>query len=173
MKNNKGLIALTVAAVLMFGGATASDVDAERLEQLIRNVSTKPTTNDIEMARELKLPIDEFMKYQVHSDADSILALAKNSPFDVNAIADVAIRLKTIGFSIRGYLRPLVDGIAHFGGNSSGLHQAVFAVQQMVTKKQVSMEEISRLDEVIPNASALLNKSVFKHLNHLYGIILD
>jgi len=146
MRKNIGIIALTIIAVLMSGGARASDGEIERMTLLMKGMST--ATTEAEKDTEAK------------KDVDSLLYMAEKAPFDVKALADAFIRLKTAGFTGSDYLQALVDAVAHFNGNSGTLHQAAFAIQQMVTIRRVSIEELKQLDEAIPNASQLMARGL-------------
>jgi len=145
MKKNKGIIVLATTALLMFGSARASDESVERLTQLMKGISTATTEADKDR--------------EASNDVDSLFYLAKNSPFNVEALTDALIRLKTVGFR-SNYLKPLVYGVAHFGGNSNALHQAAFTVQESVTRRTLSMEDMKQLDEAIPSASKLMARAL-------------
>lgn len=172
MKITIGLMTVNVAALFMLSVAivSASDIDRGQLILLMSNTS-KATTEDIKRAKEIyKMSIESYMSYRAEEEADSLIIMAKKSPFDINAIADAAIRLKTSGFNLES-LQTIVDGVAHFGGNSNNLHQAAFAIQQMVTKRQVSMEEINQLNEVIPNASELMARGLSMTMNDFLKVV--
>ena len=169
MKITIGLMTVNVAALFMLSVAiaSASDLNRERLILLMSN-SSKTTTEDIKAAKEIKVSIQDYMRSRAEREADSLVRMAENSPFDINAIADAAIRLKTAYNT-----QIIVDGVAHIGGNSNNLHQAAFAIQQMVTKRRVSMEEINQLNEVIPTASELMARGIGLSMEELIKVISE
>lgn len=90
------------------------------------------------------------------SDKDYIFKLAMNSPFEVKALADSFVKLKSVAKDdgqARTWLNSLSEGVAQFGGTSEHMHRATIAIQQMVGKGVVSMEELrQQLGEAVPTA---------------------
>lgn len=83
-----------------------------------------------------------------------IFNLSKNAPFEVNAISDSFVKLKTAGLDpTDGSLQSLIDSVAKFGGSSEQLKRASVAIQQMGGKGVISMEELrQQLGEAVPDA---------------------
>lgn len=83
-----------------------------------------------------------------------IFELSKNAPFEVNAISDSFVKLKTAGLDpTDGSLQSLIDSVAKFGGTSEQLKRASVAIQQMGGKGVISMEELrQQLGEAVPDA---------------------
>jgi tape measure domain-containing protein len=83
-----------------------------------------------------------------------ITDMAKKAPFEVGAIADAFIKFKTGGIDpTTGALDALIQSVSKFGGNSETLKRASIAIQQMMGKGVVSMEELrQQLGEAIPTA---------------------
>lgn len=120
----------------------------ERMTVLLHGLS-KATTQagkDLEAAGDLKF----------------IRNMAKTAPFELAAISDSFVRLKTIGIDpMQGGLKALTDSVAAFGGDSETLKRATLAIQQMAGKGVISMEELrQQLGEAVPNAVALMARSV-------------
>lgn len=80
--------------------------------------------------------------------------LAKRAPFEIGAIADAFIKFKTGGLDpANGSMQALIDSVAKFGGNNESLKRASVAIQQMLGKGVVSMEELrQQLGEAVPTA---------------------
>ena len=83
-----------------------------------------------------------------------VFEMAKNAPFEVKALTDSFIKLKSGGIDpTDGSLKILSDSIAKFGGTSETIHRASIALQQMSGKGVISMEELrQQLGEAIPTA---------------------
>ena len=87
-------------------------------------------------------------------NVDYLINMAKTAPFNIDALSDAFVKLKTGGVDpLNGSLQALVDGNARFGGNSETLKRAAVAIQQMGGKGVVSMEELrQQLGEAVPTA---------------------
>lgn len=87
-----------------------------------------------------------------------IYDLAQSAPFEVTALKDAFIKLKTGGIDpTNGSLQGLVDSVAKFGGSSDVLKRAAIAIQQMGGKGVISMEELrQQLGEALPNAIQIM-----------------
>ncbi|OAD82869.1 hypothetical protein ATN89_17455 [Comamonas thiooxydans] len=87
-------------------------------------------------------------------DFNFITQMAKSAPFEISALSDSFVKLKTAGIDpTNGSLQTLVDSVARFGGTSEVLKRASVAISQMAGKGVVSMEELrQQLGEAIPNA---------------------
>lgn len=114
--------------------------ELERLQVMLSGLSKAMTKagKDAEAASEFKFITD----------------LAQNAPFRLSAISDAFVKLKTAGLDpARGSMQALIDGVAKFGGDGETLKRASIAIQQMMGKGVVSMEELrQQLGEAVPNA---------------------
>lgn len=91
-----------------------------------------------------------------------VFEMSKSAPFEVNAITDSFVKLKTAGLDpTDGSLKALVDSVAKFGGTSEQLKRASVAIQQMGGKGVISMEELrQQLGEAVPDAIQLMATGV-------------
>lgn len=91
-----------------------------------------------------------------------VFEMSKNAPFEVNAITDSFVKLKTAGLDpTDGSLKALVDSVAKYGGTSEQLKRASVAIQQMGGKGVISMEELrQQLGEAVPDAIQLMATGV-------------
>lgn len=91
-----------------------------------------------------------------------VFDMSKNAPFQVNAITDSFVKLKTAGLDpTDGSLKALVDSVAKYGGSSEMLKRASVAIQQMGGKGVISMEELrQQLGEAVPDAMQLMARGV-------------
>jgi len=98
-----------------------------------------------------------------------VFDMAQNAPFDVKALTDSFVKLKSGGIDpMNGSMKALVDSIARFGGNSEQLHRASIAIQQMAGKGVVSMEELrQQLGEAVPTAINMMATGVGKSMSDL------
>lgn len=89
---------------------------------------------------------------------DSIIDKAGKAPFSIRALTDEMVKLKTAGLNDASTaFDSLTDAVAAFGGTESQLHRASIAIQQMMGKGVISMEELrQQLGEAIPNAAHLM-----------------
>lgn len=87
-------------------------------------------------------------------DFKFVTGLAKNAPFEISALSDAFVKLKTAGIDpTNGSMSALVDSVARFGGTGEQLKRASVAIQQMTGKGVVSMEELrQQLGEAVPTA---------------------
>jgi tape measure domain-containing protein len=83
-----------------------------------------------------------------------VIETAKQVPFEIGAIADSFVKMKTAGIDpTNGSMRALLDATAKFGGTGETLKRASVAIQQMAGKGVVSMEELrQQLGEAVPTA---------------------
>jgi tape measure domain-containing protein len=96
------------------------------------------------------------------ADMTFVVSLSSNAPFEVGALADSFVKLKTAGIDpTNGSMQALVDSVAKFGGSNETLKRASVAIQQMAGKGVISMEELrQQLGEAIPNAMALMARGM-------------
>lgn len=97
---------------------------------------------------------DTARKLEAASNVKFVFDMSKNAPFQVSALTDTFVKLKTAGIDpTNGSMETLVNSVAKFGGTSEHLHRASIAIQQMAGKGVISMEELrQQLGEAIPNA---------------------
>lgn len=101
---------------------------------------------------------DAAKKLEAAANVKFVFDLAKNAPFEVGALTDSFVKLKSAGLDpTDGSLKALVDSVARFGGSSEQLKRASVAIQQMAGKGVISMEELrQQLGEAVPNAMQLM-----------------
>lgn len=104
---------------------------------------------------------------------DFVFTLAQNAPFDVKALTDSFVKLKSGGIDpMNGSMQALVDSVAKFGGTSEQLHRASIAIQQMSGKGVISMEELrQQLGEAVPDAMQMMAMGVGKSMQELVKAI--
>jgi tape measure domain-containing protein len=131
----------------------------ERLQAQMRGLSTELT----ESGR-----IKEASK-----DFDYLIATAQKTPFSLNSLHDAFVKLKSGGLDpTQGSLKALADGVAKFGGNDQTLQRAALAIQQMMGKGVVSMEELRRqLGEAVPMAMRDMAEGMGLSMNALTALI--
>lgn len=137
--------------------ATAGEL--ERLEVLMRGLS-KELTSAGRAAEGLR-------------DFNFVTNLAKNAPFEIGALSDAFVKLKTAGIDpTNGSLQALVDSVAKFGGNSEQLKRASVAIQQMAGKGVISMEELrQQLGEAVPDAMKAMADGMGVTMSELAKIV--
>lgn len=114
--------------------------ELERLQQLMTGLSAQTD--------------DAKRKLEGMRDMNFVIGLAKNAPFEIGALADTFVKLKTAGIDpTNGSMQALVDSVAKFGGTGETLKRASIAIQQMAGKGVISMEELrQQLGEAVPTA---------------------
>lgn len=85
---------------------------------------------------------------------DFITKMAQRAPFEIKSLSDSFVKLKSGGLDpTNGSLQALVDGVSKFGGTSETMQRASVAIQQMMGKGVISMEELrQQLGEAVPTA---------------------
>jgi tape measure domain-containing protein len=83
-----------------------------------------------------------------------VTEIAQKAPFEIGAISDAFVKLKVGGFDpAAGSLQAIIDATARFGGTGETLKRATIAIQQMMGKGVISMEELrQQLGEAVPTA---------------------
>ena len=117
---------------------------------------------------------DELRKKQeAANNTKFVFNLAQNAPFEVKALSDAFIKLKIAGLDpTNGSLQTLADSIARFGGTSEHMHRASVAIQQMVGKGVISMEELrQQLGEAMPTAMQAMAKGTGLSMSDLVNKI--
>lgn len=112
-------------------------------------------------------------KQEAAANTKFVFNLAQNAPFEVKALSDAFIKLKIAGLDpTNGSLQTLVDSIARFGGTSEHMHRASVAIQQMVGKGVISMEELrQQLGEAMPTAMQAMAKGTGLSMSDLVNKI--
>jgi tape measure domain-containing protein len=106
---------------------------------------------------------DEAVKSaQGLTDLGRVIEFARNAPFEIGALADAFVKLKSGGIDpTNGSMNALVNSVAKFGGSSETLKRAAIAIQQMSGKGVISMEELrQQLGEAVPNAMELMARGM-------------
>ena len=87
-----------------------------------------------------------------------ILDFGSKAPQGVEAVTDAFVKLKTAGIDpTNGSLEALVDALSAYGKGAEDLKLASVAIQQMMAKGVVSMEELrQQLAERIPDAIQIM-----------------
>lgn len=118
--------------------------EMERLTMLMKGLSK--ATTDIARTQE------------AIQNKSFILDLAKNAPFEISAISNALVKLKSGGIDpTNGSLQALIDSVARFGGDSQALARSSVAIQQMAGKGVISMEELrQQLGEAVPDAMKMM-----------------
>jgi len=99
-----------------------------------------------------------------------LIQLANTNPFSLGQITNTFVRMKVTGLDpLNGSLQTLMDSIAAFGGGNEELERAGIALQQMVGKSAVSMEELrQQLGEHIPDAMSAMAKGMGLSMAEFY-----
>lgn len=140
MKKRKGIFVLLVGGVFLSGNINASDDEIQRIEIMLKNMSTA-TTEDRKV-------------FEVGQEIWEIEHLAEYFPYDERTLADAYVRLKISG--LENYFSAIVWANANFGGGPEALHQTAVIIQQMVSNGRVSSTDLRQLNELIPNSSHLM-----------------
>jgi tape measure domain-containing protein len=102
-----------------------------------------------------------------------LMTLANTNPFSLAQITESFVRMKVSGLDpLNGSLQVLMDSIAAFGGGNDELQRAGIALQQMVGKTAVSMEELrQQLGEHIPDAMSAMAKGMGLNMAKFYKAV--
>lgn len=115
------------------------------------------------MMEGLSKSTDELTKkFEGLRDMSSVINFSKSAPFEISALADAFIKLKSAGLDpTAGSMSALVNSVSKFGGTSETMKRAAVAIQQMSGKGVISMEELrQQLGEAIPNAMELMARGM-------------
>jgi tape measure domain-containing protein len=104
---------------------------------------------------------------------DWILDFAGKAPYDLNALSDTFVKLRTAGLDpTAGSMQALVDAVAAFGGSNELLHRASVAIQQMGGKGVISMEELrQQLGEAVPDAIQVMASEMHMTVRDLTDMV--
>ena len=104
---------------------------------------------------------------------ESLLDMATKMPFAIDAIAASFAKLTAAGVEqTERVLTVMVDAVAAFGGTSEDLKLSIIAIQQMVGKGVISMEELRRqLSERIPTAIPAMARGLKIEIGELITLI--
>jgi tape measure domain-containing protein len=102
-----------------------------------------------------------------------LIGLANTNPFSLEQITESFVRMKVSGLDpLNGGLQTLMDSIAAFGGGNEELQRAGVALQQMVGKSAVSMEELrQQLGEHIPDAMSAMAQGMGMSMAQFYKAV--
>jgi tape measure domain-containing protein len=91
---------------------------------------------------------------EVGNSMKFLLDTAKQAPFSLKEISNSFVKMKSVGIGdVEQKVRTLSNAISNFGGDDQSMHRATVAIQQMVSKGVVSMEELrQQLGESVPGA---------------------
>lgn len=133
--------------------------ELERMQALMKGLSTELT--------ELGKAADAQRSF------DFVTGLAKNAPFEINALSDAFVKLKTTGIDpTKGALTAMTDSVARFGGTGEQLKRASIAIQQMAGKGVISMEELrQQLGEAVPTAMRAMADGVGMSMAELAKVV--
>lgn len=122
--------------------------ELERLQTLMKGLSTEVTD------------LGKAMDGQ--NSFNFVTEQAKKAPFEISAISDAFVKLKTAGIDpTNGSLSAMIDSVARFGGSNEQLKRATIAIQQMAGKGVISMEELrQQLGEAVPTAMKAMADSM-------------
>ncbi len=154
------ILNLNAAFTALPGSIIRANADLERMEALMRGLSTST-----QGTAAIQAEATESMK--------KVFSIAKNSPFDINAISDAFVKLQSGGIDpLDGSLQSLVDAVSKFGGTSDVMKRAAIAMQQMAGKGVISMEELrQQLGEAVPTAMQTMARSLGIGVAHLTKVV--
>lgn len=122
-------------------------------------MSMLKTSGELEKMQELMIGLSKQSsrakaELEGMQDFNFVVGMSKNAPFEIKALSDSFVKLKTAGLDpTNGSMKALVDSVARFGGDSESLKRASVAIQQMSGKGVISMEELrQQLGEAVPTA---------------------
>ena len=143
----------------IYGSILGVSSQFERLRKLMEGLSKQ--TEPIARLQE----INEKMEY--------LLNLSKNAPFAISELQNAFIKFETVGLQpANGSLNALVDAVAAFGGSGQELERAGVAIQQMMGKGVISMEELrQQLGEAVPTAMKAMADAAGMSVGQLTNLI--
>lgn len=143
----------------IYGSILGVSSQFERLRKLMEGLSSQ--TEPIARLQE----VNEKMEY--------LLNLSKNAPFAISELQNAFIKFDTVGLQpANGSLNALVDAVAAFGGSGQELERAGVAIQQMMGKGVVSMEELrQQLGEAVPTAIKAMADAAGMSVGQLTNLI--
>ena len=143
----------------IYGSILGVSSQFERLRKLMEGLSSQ--TEPVARLQE----VNEKMEY--------LLNLSKNAPFAISELQNAFIKFDTVGLQpANGSLKALVDAVAAFGGSGQELERAGVAIQQMMGKGVVSMEELrQQLGEAVPTAMKAMADAAGMSVGQLTNLI--
>lgn len=135
----------------------------------------------LEMMRALMIGLDTDSRSMSEAvegadkNIQKLFKMSSASPFDVEAVTNSFVKMKAAGIDpLAGALQGLVDSVAKFGGSSQQLNRASIAIQQMVGKGVISMEELrQQLGEAVPNAMQVMSRATGMEIGKMVKIISE
>lgn len=143
----------------IYGSILGVSSQFERLRKLMEGLSKQ--TEPVARLQE----VNEKMEY--------LLNLSKNAPFAISELQNAFIKFDTVGLQpANGSLNALVDAVAAFGGSGQELERAGVAIQQMMGKGVISMEELrQQLGEAVPTAMKAMADAAGMSVGQLTNLI--
>lgn len=143
----------------IYGSILGVSSQFERLRKLMEGLSSQ--TEPIARLQE----VNEKMEY--------LLNLSKNAPFAISELQNAFVKFDTVGLQpANGSLNALVDAVAAFGGSGQELERAGVAIQQMMGKGVISMEELrQQLGEAVPTAMKAMADAAGMSVGQLTNLI--
>lgn len=131
------------------------NAEAERTTTLLKNMSTAAT--------EASRVEEATRQYQ------ELLRLTAQTPFKMETLINSFVKFRAAGIEpAQRQLTSLVEAVAAMGGTDEQLSRAATAIQQMVGKGVVSMEELrQQLGEAVPRAMELMARSMGMSVSQL------
>jgi tape measure domain-containing protein len=107
------------------------------------------------------------------SNFNYVVGVSKNAPFEMSAIADSLVKLKSAGIDpANGSMTALINSVARFGGSGETLKRASVAIQQMAGKAVISMEELrQQLGEAVPTAMKAMADGLGMSMSQLAKVV--
>lgn len=104
---------------------------------------------------------------------ERVVGMSTELPFSIDALADSFVKLTTSGIDdVEGMMVTLADSVAAFGGGSEQLKLVTIAIQQMVGKGVISMEELRRqFGEQVPTAMRAMAQGLGLTMGELIATI--
>lgn len=143
----------------IYGSILGVSSQFERLRKLMEGLSKQ--TEPVARLQE----VNEKMEY--------LLNLSKNAPFAISELQNAFVKFDTVGLQpANGSLNALVDAVAAFGGSGQELERAGVAIQQMMGKGVISMEELrQQLGEAVPTAMKAMADAAGMSVGQLTNLI--
>jgi len=110
---------------------------------------------------------------QANEQMEYLFDLAQRTPYNIDALTNSMVKLKSVGLDpMDGQMEALIDSVARFGGTSQHLQRSSIAIQQMIGKTVVSMEELrQQLGEAVPDAMIMMAKGMKMTVGDLTAIV--
>lgn len=140
-------------------GILKTSGEIERMTKMLEGLSQAPT---------------ELMRVaEANKSVQGLFAMAQNAPFEVSQLTDAYVKLRVAGVKpLESSMTALVDSVAKTGGTGEQLKRASVAIQQMVGKGSVSMEELrQQLGEAVPTAMQAMATGMRMSMGELVKLV--